>query len=154
MRAAALAVVLALACKSEPASTAAGSSAPKDGPAAVQDAARPAAVTDDVVASLEKLRVAYAPIVEELHAAKSDCPKVVAVARSHHDRIATLANDAAPLGRLLQSDPAAARWIYGHIMVRWKVVLDQITEVNSACQNEPGFAEAMTVAPMLERPDP
>lgn len=153
MRAAVLALALALACKQEPARTAAGSAAPKDG-TAVLDAARPAAVTDDVLALLDKILVAYAPIVGELHAAKSDCPKVVAIARSHHDRIAMLANDAAPLARLLDSDPAAANWIYSHIVVRWNVMFDQLTAVYSACQGEPGFAEAMTVAPMLERPDP
>lgn len=151
MRAATLAVVLALACRSEPARTAAGSSTPKDGSSAP---ARPAAITDEVVALLERLRTTFAPLVAEMHAVKSDCPKVVAVARSHHDRWASLANDAAPLARLMERDPEAARWIYGDISVRWKTMTEQMFAVAEACGNEPGFAEAMQVAPMLERPDP
>lgn len=115
-----------------------GQTPPGDGKAS----ARPASVTDEMIAVMEKVVAAFEALGKDLEAVGTDCAKGAVVLRSHTPKLKALAADAKKFDAQTRNDPAAEKYFEDTYSARLMASLGGMMELSSTCGSDPDFQAA------------
>jgi hypothetical protein len=120
---------------------------------------RPAAVTDEMVATFEVFVVAFNKLVSEVSSAGTDCAKAAAIAKRQVTELAVLAPQQEKLKELMTTlrakDAAAGEWFGVTYGPRMKLAMASLAPLVQACKDDAqlkaAMGEAMSRFPMMRK---
>lgn len=128
-----------------------GSAAP--GSAAAPTAARPASITDEMIASADKMVAAVDGLATDLKAAGTDCKKATAAMKTRFDEIAKAATEIEKMKSATDKDPAAKDWMKVTYMSKMEGSINTMMASAMACKDDKDFVDTMKKFPLSKKKD-
>lgn len=105
---------------------------------------RPAAVTDEMFAVMERDVAVVRKLARELDATKGDCKAAAQVIRDNSAAVATAAKDSRRHKALSKDDPAVKEWINATYRTRDNLAAEAtLKRVAKECASDPNYQAAM-----------
>lgn len=123
---------------------------------------RPAAITNEMVATFEMFVVAFEKLVADLVTAGTDCARGIAIAKRHVSELTRLeperAKLRAQLATLRTTDAAAGEWFGTTYGERMKASIVKLGPLFESCEGsgelKATMGEAMSLFPMMRKKSP
>ena len=125
-------------------------------------ATRPAAITNEMVATFEMFVVAFEKLVADLATAKTDCARAIAFTKQHVSELTRLEPERtklkAQLATLRTTDAAAGEWFGTTYGERMKASIVKLGPLFESCEGsgelKAAMGEAMSLFPMMRKKSP
>lgn len=130
-----------------------GSAAPGSA-AATPTGARPASVSDEMVASADKLVAAVDGLATDLKAAGTDCKKATAAMKTRFDELAKAAAEIEKMKDTTDKDPAAKDWFKTTYMSKMEGSVNAMMASAMACKDDKEFVATLQKFPLKKKAAP
>lgn len=103
---------------------------------------RPASVTDEMIAVMDKVVGAFEALGRDLEAVGTDCAKGAAAMRSHTPKLKALAVEAKKFDEQTRNDQAAEEYFQKTYGDRLVASMGGLMQLSSSCASDPDFQAA------------
>lgn len=112
--------------------------------------ARPATITDEMVAVTDDVVAALGKLANDMDAVKADCSKAAQVIRASYEPAKVLAARSARFKGATDRDPAAVKWLEQTYGDRFADAIRKLQGVTVACEQSDELLQAMTGYPLAQ----
>lgn len=138
----------------DPGSAAGSAVAPDPGSAAAAPTgARPASVTDEMVAAADKVVAAVDGLASDLKAAGTDCKKATAAMKTRFDELVKATGELEKMKDTTDKDPAAKDWFKATYMSKMEGSVNAMMASAMPCKDDKEFVETMKRFPLAKKKD-